>query len=276
MRKKLWALFSLALFSIFLCICCYPFIWMLLSSFKDNREIFSPNQFWPSSWNIFAWDLLLENELLDWRQGLWNALLLSFGQTFLACGLGFSFAFYLYFMKGKLKFILTLFAIAAVVMPVQVMAIPLVQITQKLSIYDTPWSVLLSGAASGLGVLYFIQAFKRIPKSLLDAAALDGARQRHLYYLFLLESKSHVLGFLLLFFILSWHAHLLPLLLLHSEEQLPLPLSMRSLLDSSLRFPRAVLMAASTFLMIPPLCFLMLGYRSLKSSLGDILNDPDV
>jgi ABC-type glycerol-3-phosphate transport system permease component len=274
--KLVWRSLGWGLFFLFISLCCYPFVWMLLSSFKDNKEIFIPNQFWPNSWNTFAWDLLLKSELLDWKRGLFNALLLSFGQTILACAMGFAFAFQLYFMEGTKKLILTLCAVAAVVMPVQVMAIPLVQITQKLGLYDTPWSVVLSGAASGLGVVYFIQAFKRIPKSLLDAAAIDGASQRHLFYLFLLESKSHLLGFLLLYFILSWHAHLLPLLLLHSEHQLPLPLSMRSLLDSSLRFPRAVLMAASTFLILPPLLFLLMGYRALKNSLGDVLNDPEV
>lgn len=274
--KWVWRLLIWSLFLGFVILCCYPFVWMLLSSFKDNREIFQPSQFWPGSWDTFAWELLLDNELLNWQQGLWNALFLSFGQTFLACSLGFAFAFHIYFLHGIKKLFMTICAVAAVVMPAQVMAIPLVQISQTLGLYDTPWSVLFSGAASGLGVLYFIQAFKRIPKSLLDAAAMDGAKQRHLFYLFLLESKFHLLGFLLLFFILSWHAHLLPLLLLHSEENLPLPLSMRSLLDSSLRFPRAVLMAASTFLILPPLVFLMMGYRALKSSLGDVLNDPEV
>jgi len=249
---------------------------MFLSSFKQNTELFRPDRLWPQQWDFFAWQLLWKGELISLKQGLWNALYLSFGQTFLAAFLGYSYSFFLYFTKGRVKLGLTVLAVAAVVVPAQVMAIPLVQISQRLGLYDNAWSVLLTGGSTGLGVLYFIQAFKRIPKTLLDAAAIDGAGSLQLYGLFFQESKSHLLGFLLLFFMLCWHAHLLPLLLLHSEANLPLPLSMRSLLDSSLRFPRAVLMAASLFLIFPPLIFFMFGYRSLKNSLGEVLSDPDV
>ncbi len=248
---------------------------MLCSSFKQNHELFKPDQLLPSSWDFFAWKLLWQGELLDWGLGLWNAIFLSFGQTLLAAALGFAFAFHIHFSHGVKKSIQTLLAVTAVLMPVQVMAIPLVNIAQKLNLYDHQLSVLLAGSASGLGVLYFIQAFKRIPQALLDAAVIDGASHRHLFVMFFHESKAHVLGFLLLHFMLSWHAHLLPLLLLHTEQQLPLPLSMRSLLDSSLQFPRAVLMAASILLISPPLAFFLLGYKSLKLSLTAVLTDPD-
>ena len=275
MLKTLSNLLFYTFITVLVSVCLYPFTWMVFASFKQNTELFNPNNFWPKEWSFFAWELLRDGEFLNWKTGLMNSLLISFGQTFFAALFGFGFAFYLYFIKGKLKLILTILAVAAVVIPAQVMAIPLVEVSRDLGLYDNKWSIILTGSASGLGVLYFIQAFKRIPKALLDAAAIDGADQRSLFWLFFLESKSHLFGFLLLFFILCWHAHLLPLLLLHTEGNLPLPLSMRSLLDSSLRFPRAVLMAASCLLMIPPLVFFMFGYKSLKYSLGEVLSDPD-
>jgi ABC-type glycerol-3-phosphate transport system permease component len=82
--------------------------------------------------------------------------------------------------------------------------------------------------------------------------------------------KSSLLTFAFLQFTMAWHEHLMPLLMLASDNQ-TLPLALSSLLSSSLRFPRAVVMAGGCFTLIPTLVLFVFLYRQVKSSLSDLV-----
>jgi len=75
--------------------------------------------------------------------------------------------------------------------------------------------------------------------------------------------------FFVLHFVLSFHDHLLPLLLL-SDENMTLPLALSKLKDSSHRIPESVGMAASTFATLPMIVIFILAFSRLRTALREV------
>ncbi len=168
---------------------------------------------------------------------------------------------------------LHLVVLVSLVMPVTVMAIPLLEWIHMLKLYDSHWAIILPGSVSALAVLYFQQIFRRVPQSLTDDAQLDGADAWQCFLLVLGLSRPALLSFWFLDFIFAWHHHLIPVLMLHQEARMPLPLALRQLIDSALRSDLSLLMAASVISLVPPAIAFGIGYRHIKSALADVLMD---
>ena len=136
--------------------------------------------------------------------------------------------------------------------------------------YDSLWAIILPGSVTGIGLLYFIKMFVQVPEELLDLARIEGANEVGVFLSVLPLIKSSLLAFAFIQFTLAWHEHLLPLLMLESDNQ-TLPLALSSLLSSSLRFPRAVVMAGGCFTLIPTVLVFVVLYRQIKSSLSELI-----
>ena len=80
-RKLLSHLFL----GLFITITAYPFAWMVLSSFKTNREIYQPDRLLPGSFDLFAYRMLFSGEFINFFEVLVRSILLAGGQAMLAC-----------------------------------------------------------------------------------------------------------------------------------------------------------------------------------------------
>ncbi len=249
----------------------YPFAWMAVSAFKENKQIFLPLEFWPEKWDLTFFGQLLNSEWIPFGKVFLNSLIISVGQSLGAVLLtslaGFAFAKHEFRGRG----FLFVTCLCLIVLPRQMMAVPLFQWVHTLGLYDSIWGVLLPGMTSGLGVLYFTQVFKLIPNAYLEAALIEGAGLWRTYRLVLPMLGSSLLSYGLIHFILAWNEHLVPMLILNSPEHQTLPLALSSLYGSSLRFPFAVLMAGSFLAMIPTSLFFLISYRRFKNSLSNVM-----
>ncbi|MDA0750850.1 MAG: carbohydrate ABC transporter permease [Verrucomicrobia bacterium] len=250
----------------------YPFLWMAMSAFKENNQIFQPLQFWPANWNMEYFRQLTSGEWIPFWKVLINSLIIALGQSlgavFLTSLAGFTFAKHRFRGRG----FLFVTCLCLIVLPRQMLAIPLFQWIHKVGLYDSMFGVILPGMASGLGVLYFTQVFKQMPNPYLEAARIEGAGEWRTYWLVLPLLGSSLLSYGLIHFILAWNEHLVPMLVLNTPDHQTLPLALSSLYGSSLRFPYAVLMAGSFMAMIPTTIFFLISYRRFKNSLANVLN----
>ncbi len=151
-------------------VCCYPFIWMVFACFKSNAEIFQPHVLLPTSWSPKAFALIADNPWFNTWRALANSCWIAIAQSTLAtfCGAGLGFCF-VYVRHTSLRW-LHLVVLVSLVMPVTVMAIPLLEWIHMLKLYDSHWAIILPGSVSALAVLYFQQIFRRVPQSLTDDA----------------------------------------------------------------------------------------------------------
>ncbi len=249
----------------------YPFLWMLCSAFKDNREIFKPLQLLPTAWDAQYYRQLFSGEWMPFWRVFLNSLVVatvqSAGTVIVTSMAGYVFARHS-FRGRNLLFVVSL---VVIVMPQGTLAIPLFAWMNHLRLVDQLAGVILAGMVSGLGVLYFTQVFRQMPDDLVNAARLAGAPEWRVYLTLLPLASSALLSFGLIQFILAWHEHLVPLLVLSSADKQTLPIALASLYGSSLRFPYAVLMAASTLIVLPTAVLFALLHRRFRSALSELL-----
>ena len=212
---------------------------------------------------------LTRDDLFDFKTAFRNSLIIALlqaaGAILLCVCAGFVFAKHHFRGKGLLLGL----AIFAILIPRQVIALPLSEWLIRLGLYNSLWSIILPGMVTGVGLLFFIKVFKQMPDELLDLARVEGANEISVLWHLTPLIRSSIWAFAFIQFTLAWHEHLMPLLMLESDNQ-TLPLALSSLMGSSLRYPRAVVMAGGCFTIVPTLLLFVLLYRQIKTALSEL------
>lgn len=249
----------------------FPFFWMLTASFKTNAEIFDVWQIFPASWELRYFRELFSGRWIPYGRHYLNTLAIASLQTawtlVASSAAGFVFSQYAF----RWKYPLYLLCAAPLLLPSQVMVVPLFSTLNAYKLIDHLAAAALPGSVNGLGVIFFTEMTRRLPQELLDAARVEGASEYRLYTAVatpLLKPAWAAYG--LVHFILAWHDHLVPLMVLTSPENLTLSVSLHNLLGSGLRVPYAVVMAGGLLTVIPTaLLYLALG-RHLRETLSQL------
>lgn len=248
----------------------FPFLWMFLATFKANPEIFRPFPLLPDEFHLRHYRSLLSGEWIPYPRQFLNSLFIASVQTVLALALsaaaGFVFAKHAF--RGKR--LLFALAVLVVLIPRQVMVLPLFTWMNDLRLLDGPWSVIWPGAVSGIGVIYFSQVCKRLPDELLDMARSEGASEYRVFLACLPLLKPALIAYGLIHFIMAWHEHLIPLVMLSTPEHMTSGVALSSLYGSSLRIPYGLLMTGSALTVLPTALLYLLVQRHFKSSLADL------
>jgi ABC-type glycerol-3-phosphate transport system permease component len=248
----------------------FPFVWMLGAGFKADTEIFTPFPVFPEGFNPRHYRSLLSGEWIPYPRQFLNSLFIAVSQTALAtafsCAAGYVFA------KFDFRFKRTLFVLAllTVMIPKQVMVLPLFTWMNDLGLLDTPWAVILPGTATGIGLLWFTAIYHRLPDALPDMARNEGADEYRVFWVTLPLIKPALIAFALIQFTLAWQEHLLPLVMLFSTENMTVNIGLASLNAGSVRVPYGLLMAGCTLTLIPTALFFALAYRHFRTALGQL------
>ncbi|HJO09240.1 MAG TPA: carbohydrate ABC transporter permease [Verrucomicrobiota bacterium] len=270
--KNRHAVLSLLLLGPFLLAVLVPFLWMALGMFKTNAEFFQPmaKAFFPANYDWQNVAELLEGRSVPFWAVFGNSLIVSLGQALGAVALSAAagYAFARFSFSGKR--VLFVLAVALILVPRQLFAVPLFSWVNALGLSDSLLGVMLPGVVSGLGVIYFTQVFRQIPGEYYQAARICGATELCVFWAVLPLAWPALLSYGMIHFILAWHEHLIPMLVL-SETNQTLPVALAKLRDVSYRTPEGVQMAASTFAVIPTAVLFALCHRKFKSSLSDML-----
>ena len=272
-RKTQRRALALLLLGPFLLAVLVPFLWMVLGMFKTNNEFFQPlaKAFFPANYEWQNVGELLEGKWVPFWDVFGNSLVVSLGQALGAVTLSAmaGYAFARFSFRGKrLLFVLT---VALILVPRQLFAVPLFSWVNALGLSDSLLGVMLPGVVTGLGVIYFTQVFRQVPGEYLQAARICGATELRVFLTVLPLVWPALLSYGMIHFILAWHEHLVPMLVLTTETKQTLPLALAKLYDVSQRTPQGVQMAASTFAVIPTAVLFAVCHRKFKSSLSDML-----
>lgn len=247
----------------------YPFFWLLLSTFKTNKEIYQPLLIFPADYEWDAFTALFSGEYLAFTGYFLNSVIISVFQALFAvivtAGAGFAFAK----LRFPCKRFLFLLAVLVILVPRQALAIPLFEWLAWLELNGSRWAVILPGIASGIGIVFFTQIFRRVPDELVDLARVEGASPFRSYLAILPLVTPALVTYGLIHFILAWQEHLFPLILLSDENQ-TLPLGLAKLRDSSHRIPEAVAMAAASFTLLPVAILFAVFYRKMRTALAEL------
>lgn len=158
-----------------------PFLWMLSSSFKFDREVFQVPMYWIPK--VFRWENYVEIfKQITFGRFYFNTLKIASLVTLLQLTTSSMAAF----AFTKLKFpgrkgIFSLY-LCTLMVPAQVILIPQFIIIKNLGLFNNHLSLILLAAFSPFGVFMLTQFFRGIPSTLLEAAKIDGANVFMMYY----------------------------------------------------------------------------------------------
>lgn len=228
----------------------FPFIWMIISSFKPSIEVISiPLKILPTKWTLANYKEVFE--VLPMIRAYINSLIVSVSVVILVL-LSSSTAGYLF---AKLKFKgrdhLFFFVLASLMIPPQIGIIPLYFLISKLHLTNNYIGLIVPFAMSAFGIFLMRQFISGIPSSLIDAARIDGATDFVIYYkviLPLIKPAFSVLG--ILSFIWSWDEFLWPLVTINQNDMKTLPIILAHFTQAESKFPGQS-MAAITIVIFP-------------------------
>jgi multiple sugar transport system permease protein len=239
-----------------------PFLWMVLSSFKNKAEIYSfPPTFFPETlrWSNYveAWTLLPFP--LFFRNSAIVAICVVLGQLFTCSLAGYSFGRLRYPGRDRV-FLLYL---ATMMIPFAVIMIPLYVEMQTIGWIDTLWPLIVPAIFTPWGTFLMRQFMVTLPKELEDAARIDGASFFRIYRSIILPLIKPALATLGIFtFLGTWNNFLWPLIIISSLNMKTIPLGVTAFqARMPMKTPWELVMAAATFAILPVLIAFVLGQK---------------
>jgi putative chitobiose transport system permease protein len=159
-----------------------------------------------------------------------NSLLVTVIQTVLNMVLAAAAAFPLARMSFPGRDVVLVLILATIMVPEQVLVVPLFRTVVHLGLYDTLAAVIVPFAVSALGVYLCRQAFMSVPKELEEAAVIDGAGPFRVWWHVMLPLIRPTLATLAAFTVLgTWSALLWPLIVLQDKANYTLPVALNGL-----------------------------------------------
>jgi multiple sugar transport system permease protein len=240
-------------------ITAFPFIWMLATSLKPQRESTDyPPTILPQEPTL-EWYARLFTEL-DFGRYLGNTLivvLIGFVGLLLMAMAGYAFAKF-DFRGRKWMFFLVL---ATMMIPVQVTMIPTYLILNGMKLTNTLVGIALPTLVSGFSIFLFRQFMTTIPTEMLEAARLDGAGEFRTFWQIVLPMSRPILAVqVVLTFISGWNSFLWPLIIASDQKLYTLSVGL-ALLNQQLAVNPSLQMAAASVMVIPILIVFIVFQR---------------
>lgn len=213
----------------FFCICTLvPCILIVITSLRTTQEIVRSGLF--GNITTLHW----ENYIEAWKVGrfstyFFNSVYISFFSVVGVLLFSLLGAYALARLHFPGKAIYKTLIVMGLVIPLEIVMIPLFYDMQSMNLMDTHWAIILPTIAMNVpfGTFLLSGFIKDIPSSLLESAKIDGANEwKCLWYIVAPIIKPALISLLIFVFMWSWNAFMLPNIMVRSEELRTLPLGL--------------------------------------------------
>lgn len=239
-----------------------PFLWMLMSSFKTQFEIYRfPPVLLPEAMQWMNYVVVFRDQ--PFARYIGNSLFVSgcvtVGVILTSSLAGYSFSRLRFPGRDKLF----LMYLGTMMIPGAVLLIPSFVLMRWLNWLDTYYALIIPGLVSAWGTFLMRQFMLTIPSELEDAAFMDGASRLRIYWTIILPVSKPVIATLAIFtFMGVWNELLWPVIILRTPEMYTLPIGLAKFQSRwPNRTPWHLVMAASTISVLPILILFMAGQK---------------
>ena len=244
-------------------VCLYPYYWMLLSSFRDTQAILShPLALWPESFNL---DVLKDIASVGgtplWRYAL-NSVFITTAATAVGTAVTALGAYALVRAPDNWLFkALRLGFMVTIMYPYMLLVIPVYIVMYKIGLLGTYSGIILFLSLSPIQFFLFEQFFRSIPKSVIEAAFIDGAGEFQVLSQIVVPLAIPVVATAsIIAFLLNWSQWLPILVISRSPDTYTLPVALMSI-NGELGVNFQGVMALSVLTTIPVTLFFLLAQR---------------
>lgn len=242
----------------------FPFVWMLLASFKTQAQIMSTDNFWffkPTGQNYVN----VFNEY-DFMKFIFNSFIVAAGSTLGSLLLGLPAAYAI--ARHRLQK-LGLVILVARIIPGITFLIPWFILFSQLRLVDTYTSLILSHMLVGLPFIIWIMIsfFEGLPVEIEESGLIDGCTPTQVFLRIVLPiSGPGVITSSLLSFIFSWNNFMFSIILAGDKTK-TLPVAVFNFMSYS-EINWGALMAAACIITLPVLIIALLAQRYVVSGLA--------
>jgi multiple sugar transport system permease protein len=210
-----------------------PTVWAIKTSFTSNSTaslgapaILADTQLTGHSYSV----LLGSGDLWNW----YLASAITSGLTVILTVAFASMAAYplsrMRFRGRKLVFLLV---VAGIMVPTQVLVVPVFRELAAMGLLNTYWSVILPQVPAVVAVFIFKQFFDGLPRELEEAARVDGASYWRIYWSVIMPLSRPVVSAVgILTFVTVWNNLILPLFTLSNPKLMTIPVGLATVQGS--------------------------------------------
>ena len=271
-KHKLVSFLLVLLFAGLAIAALFPLYALLLASIKPASELFRYGlnvrldfdvMTWANYKAIWAGEGGSEHYFLWYRNSLLITVTFTVLCLFLSSMVGYGLAMYRF--KGRnLLFALVL---AVMMIPVEIILLPLYRLSIDLMIIDTIWGVILPFVVAPLPIFFFPQFALGLPKDFMDAGRIDGCSEMGIFFRIMVPLLLPAFGAMaILQALFSWNNFLWPVIVLRTSDHFTLPIGLTALL-SPVGNNYEVLLAGSVLTLLPILILFLLFQRSFIQGL---------
>lgn len=240
----------------------FPFVWMILSSFKPAVELLRmPPKFWPEQ------GLYLENykevlKQLPFGRYILNSLFVSAINTavglFTSALTGYIFAKYDFFGRNVLFVAL----LGSMMIPFQVIMIPMYVLMVDMGWVNNYQALTVPYFYSIFGVFLMRQFTLKLPNELTEAAKIDGCSHFGTFFRVIIPLiKTSMAALAIFLFMGSWNDYLWPLIVVDSDAYRTIPLGLGTFIHQrGMKYD--LLMAASVMSVLPILVVFVFAQKN--------------
>jgi multiple sugar transport system permease protein len=241
-----------------------PVVWMILTSVKPEADITGhPGQLLPQ--HLTAGNYREVTRQIPFARQFVNTVIFAGGVTVISLCFDSMTAFALARLDFPGRRALFLAVILFLMIPYQVTLVPIYQLVARLGLMNTFPGLIIPRATNAFGIFFLRQFFLGIPRSLDEAARIDGAGDWRIFGRIILPlSKPALLTLALFHFMANWNDLLWPLIFTTSSDMQTLPAGLALFMGRHV-VQYGVLMAGATLAMLPMLAaFLFIQRRFIQ------------
>jgi multiple sugar transport system permease protein len=229
-----------------------PFVWMISLSIKPPGEIFRASfSFWPEQfYGVENYTKALTSSPLP--RYMLNGVVVCAAILALQVSVCAPAAYALAKLDFPGRNLLFALVLIALLLPHEVLALPLFILGYKLGILNTYAVLVFPYAVSPFGIFLFRQFFKTIPDDVVHAARLDGFSELGIVWRIMVPmALPAIIAFGIFSVVSHWNSLFWPLIAVRDQNLMPPPLGIMAFKNEEAGNDYGPLMAASTLVVAP-------------------------
>ncbi|MBU3840505.1 MAG: carbohydrate ABC transporter permease [Candidatus Ruminococcus intestinipullorum] len=235
-KRKIGTILSTGFFAILGLIVIFPVFAGLMASFRPGRELIRRGlainlDFSTMSLSNYAYLFSGNEDSIKYFNWFKNSMVLTIITVVLTLMVCYTVAYGLTMYHFKMKKCLFFLVIATMMVPFEILLLPLYQEMIDLKLINSMAGVILPGLCSASTIFFFRQYMIGLPKDLLDAARIDGCSEYGICFKIIFPiTKPAFASMAILTTMGSWNNMLWPMLIFRDAKKFTLPIGLNTLL----------------------------------------------
>ena len=246
----------------FIFIWVFPLIWLVITSLKLENEVVTKTfTFWPQNPTLANYTkAFTSTNILSWLK---NSVIISTVAMLLTIAVDCPIAYAFAKIKFKGRNILFWLVMASMMVPFQVLIVPLYLQFNKFGLVNTLTAAILPRVALPIGIFILKQFYEEIPIALEEAAFIDGATRFRIFSTIIIPlGKAAMTTVIILSFINAWNDFLWPLIVINDTIKYPITVGIANF-QGTHGTQYSLIMAGAVIASLPQLIFFLIFRRKI-------------